>query len=224
MLTHAPWDAVPGLRHGFLDAAECAAAEWETVLARVGVRLPLALPRQVHGTRVMSAVSAGPAPAADALASRTPGLLVGVVTADCMPVLLADRRRRVVAAVHAGWRGAAAGVLEAAVEHLRAAFGARPADLEAVIGPAIAGCCYEVGAEVAGAFRVRTGDATAPAWARRGSRRHLDLRIAARCLLEAAGVGSVAVLGPCTVCGPGYHSYRRDGARTGRQLSFAGWE
>ncbi len=141
-----------------------------------------------------------------------------------MPVLLADRRRRVVAAVHAGWRGAAAGVLEATVVHLRAAFGARPADLEAVIGPAVAGCCYEVGAEVAGAFRVRTGDATAPAWTRRGSRRHLDLRIAARCLLEAAGVGSVAVLGPCTVCGPGYHSYRRDGARTGRQLSFAGWE
>ena len=224
MLTHAPWDGVPGLRHGFLDAAECAAAEWETVLARVGVRLPLALPRQVHGTRVRSAVSGGPAPAADALASRTPGLLVGVVTADCMPVLLADRRRRVVAAVHAGWRGAAAGVLEAAVAHLRAAFGTRPGQLEAAIGPAVAGCCYEVGAEVVDAFRARTGDATAPAWTRRGSGRHLDLRIAARCLLEAAGVLSVTVLGPCTTCGPGYHSYRRDGARTGRQLSFAGWE
>src|SRR2546427_481500 len=127
-------------------------------------------------------------------------------------------------AVHAGWRGTAAAVLPAAMEHLRAALGARPADLEAVIGPAIAGCCYEVGAEVADAFRARTGDATAPAWTRRESPRHLDLRIAARCLLEAAGVGSVAVLGPCTVCGPGYHSYRRDGARTGRQLSFAGWE
>ena len=224
MLTHAPWDAEPGLRHGFLDAAECAAAEWETVLARLGVPLPLALPRQVHGTRVRSAVSGGPAPAADALASRTPGLLVGVVTADCMPVLLADRRRRVVAAVHAGWRGAAAGVLEAAVAHLRAAFGTRPGQLEAAIGPAVAGCCYEVGAEVVDAFRARTGDATAPAWTRRGSGRHLDLRIAARCLLEAAGVLSVTVLGPCTTCGPGYHSYRRDGARTGRQLSFAGWE
>ena len=224
MLTHAPWDAEPGLRHGFLDAAECAAAEWETVLARVGVPLPLALPRQVHGTRVRSAVSGGPAPAGDALASRTPGLLVGVVTADCMPVLLADRRRRVVAAVHAGWRGAAAGVLEAAVAHLRAAFGTRPGQLEAAIGPAVAGCCYVVGAEVVDAFRARTGDATAPAWTRRGSGRHLDLRIAARCLLEAAGVRSVTVLGPCTACGPGYHSYRRDGARTGRQLSFAGWE
>jgi len=224
VLTHAPWDAVPGLRHGFLGAADCAAAEWEAVLSRVGVRSPLALPHQVHGTRALSVASADARPEADALATATPGLLVGVVTADCMPVLLVDRRRRVVAAVHAGWRGAAAGVLEAAVEHLRGAFGARPADLEAVIGPAIAGCCYEVGDEVVDTFRGRTGDATAPAWTRRGERYVLDLRIAARCLLEAAGVRSMAVLGPCTACGLGYHSYRRDGARTGRQLSFAGWE
>jgi YfiH family protein len=224
VLTHRPWNAVPGLQHGFLDAAECAAPEWETVLARAGVRLPLALPRQVHGSRALSAVSAAARPEADALATATPGLLVGVVTADCMPVLLADRRRRVAAAVHAGWRGAAAGVLEAAVEHLSAAFGAPAGELDAVIGPAIAGCCYEVGAEVLDAFRARAGDTTAPAWTRRGGRHHLDLRSAARCLLEAAGVRSVAVLGPCTACGAGYHSYRRDGARAGRQVSFAGWE
>lgn len=224
MLTHAPWNAVPGLRHGFLDAAECAAADWTTVLTGVGVHLPLALPRQVHGTRAVSVVAAGERPEADALAGAMPGLLVGVVTADCVPVLLADQRRRVAAAVHAGWRGAAAGVLEAALEHLRAAFGATPADLEAVIGPAVGGCCYQVGDEVVEAFRARTGEATAAAWTRRAGRHHLDLRSAARCLLAAAGLGSVAILGPCTACGPGYHSYRRDGARTGRQLSFAGWE
>jgi len=225
VLTHAPWDAVPGLRHGFLGAAECAAARgWETVLARVGVRVPLALPHQVHGRRVVNATSAGVQPEADGLASTTTGLLIGVVTADCMPVLLAHRRCRVVAAVHAGWRGVVAGVLESAVEHLRAAFGTRPGELEAVIGPAIAGCCYEVGADVVDAFRARAGNPAAPAWTPRGSRLHLDLRIAARCLLEAAGVRSVATLGPCTACGEGYHSYRRDGARTGRQLSFAGWE
>jgi YfiH family protein len=224
VLTHAPWNAVPGLRHGFLDAAECAAADWKTVLTGVGVHLPLALPRQVHGTRAVSVVAAGERPEADALAGAMPGLLVGVVTADCVPVLLADQRRRVAAAVHAGWRGAAAGVLEAALEHLRAAFGAAPADLEAVVGPAVGGCCYQVGDEVVDAFRARTGEATAAAWTRRAGRHHLDLRSAARCLLAAAGIGSVAILGPCTVCGPGYHSYRRDRARAGRQLSFAGWE
>src|SRR5207245_11716271 len=106
----------------------------------------------------------------------------------------------------------------------RAARPSFPTRRSSDLGPAVAGCCYEVGAEVVDAFRARTGDATAPAWTRRGSGRHLDLRIAARCLLEAAGVRSVTVLGPCTTCGPGYHSYRRDGARTGRQLSFAGWE
>ena len=85
------------------------------------------------------------------------------------------------------------------------------------------GCCYEIGPEVHAAFRARTGDVTSPAWTRPGSREHVDLRIAARLLLEAAGVGRVEVLGPCTRCDAGYHSFRRDGARTGRQLSFVGW-
>ncbi|HTC23885.1 MAG TPA: polyphenol oxidase family protein, partial [Gemmatimonadales bacterium] len=142
---------------------------------------------------------------------------------DCMPVLLAAPGRRVVAAVHAGWRGTAAGVLEAAVDHLAREFAVSSDALEAVIGPSIGGCCYEVGENVVAAFRARTADATAPAWTRQGDRDHLDLRTAARCLLEAAGVGPVTLVGPCTACGQGYHSYRRDGTRTGRQLSFAGW-
>src|SRR5881628_1500319 len=148
MLTYAPWRAVPGLAHGFLGRSECAgAAGWDAVVARAGVPLPVVTARQVHGTCVETAAP-GPSREADGLVSATAGQLVAVVTADCMPVLLLDRQRRVAAAVHAGWRGAAAGVLTAAVEHLRAAFGARPADLEAAIGPAVAGCCYEVGAEV----------------------------------------------------------------------------
>src|SRR5437667_319652 len=77
--------------------------------------------------------------------------------------------------------------------------------------------------QVHDAFRARVGDGTAPAWSHRGGRLHLDLRAAARLLLRGAGVGRVAVLGPCTACGPGYCSYRRDGARAGRQLSFVGW-
>lgn len=223
MLTHAPWEAVPGLRHGFLDASECTDSDWAPVLARLGFGLPLALPRQVHGTCALSVISADRRPEADALATATPGLLVGVVTADCMPVLLAAPRRRVAAAVHAGWRGTSAGVLESAVSHLREEFSVPAGALDAVIGPSIGGCCYEVGEDVVAAFRARSADTTAPAWTRRADRDHLDLRSAARCLLEAAGVGSVTLVGPCTACGAGFHSYRRDGARTGRQLSFAGW-
>jgi hypothetical protein len=221
VLRHAGWEA-PGLRHGFLDGDESRGTGWDAVLVRAGAPLPVVVPRQMHGTRVVDAVG-GEEPHADALVATRPGLLVGVVTADCVPVLLVDRRRRVSAAVHAGWRGAAAGVLEAAVRHLHVTAATPAADLEAAIGPAIGGCCYEVGPEVLEAFRARTGDVTGAAWSERRDRRHVDLRAAARLLLRAAGVGSVAVLGPCTACDRRYNSYRRDGAGTGRQLSFVGW-
>jgi len=222
MLTHPRWAVVPGLRHGFLDRRECTDG-WAEAVARVGAPLPLAAPRQVHGTRVVTAAPGVDAPEADGLATATPGRLVGVVTADCVPVLLVHRQRRVAAAVHAGWRGAAAGVLEAALAHLGASFGAPPAEIEASIGPAIGGCCYEIGPEVFEAFRARTGGTTAPAWSMRSGRTYIDLRAASRLLLLASGIVDVAVLGPCTACDSGYHSYRRDGARAGRQLSFVGW-
>ena len=223
MLTHAPWTALPGLAHGFLGRTECAAASaWDAVVARAGAPFPVVTARQVHGTRVAIAAP-GPPPEADGLVSATAGQLVGVVTADCMPLLLIDRGRRVAAAVHAGWRGAAAGVIEAAVAKLGAAFQADAPSLEAAIGPAIGACCYEVGDEVLDAFRARVGDTTAPAWSRHDGRLYVDLRVAARLLLRAAGVGRVAVVGPCTACGSGHCSYRRDGAGAGRQLSFVGW-
>jgi hypothetical protein len=99
MLTHSPWLSVRGLRHGFLDRTECASGVWTAV-----GDLPLAVPRQVHGTRVALG-DADTRPEADALVTAEPGLAVGVVTADCVPVLLVDRRVRAAAAVHAGWRG-----------------------------------------------------------------------------------------------------------------------
>ena len=214
MLTLDGWVRVPGLRHGFLDRHDSA--------DDVTAGLPLVLPRQVHGTTVAVA-PVGERPEADAVVTGSPGLLVGVVTADCVPVLLVDRRRKLAAAVHAGWRGAAAGVLEAAVERLAELFGSEPSALEAAIGPAIGGCCYEVGPEVRAAFEARTGRVIDSAWLPGPRREHVDLRIAARCLLAAAGVGAIAILGGCTACDASHHSYRRDGARVGRQLSFVGW-
>lgn len=224
MLTHAAWSDVAGLRHGFLDRAECAdGPPWDAVVARAGVVAPVAVPRQVHGTRVVTSTSARDRPAADGLVTAEAPRLVGVVTADCVPVLILDRERHVAAAVHAGWRGQVAGVLDAALAHLEGAFGSAPAALEALVGPAVGGCCYEVGPEVETAFRARTGAATDPAWSEHRGRRHVDLRVTARLLLERAGVAVGAVLGPCTVCDRRYSSYRRDGANAGRQLSFVGW-
>ena len=195
MLIHAPWTAVPGLRHAFLDRRESAGPA-RVDAAGGGGPLPVAIPRQVHGTRV--------------------------VTADCVPVLLVDPARRVAAAVHAGWRGTAAGVLEAALGHLEAAYGTGPQDLHAAVGPAIGGCCFEIGPEVIDALRARTGELTAAAWLPRPGRWHVDLRQAVRLLLAAAGV-QATMLGPCTACDGRFHSYRRDGAGAGRQLSFVGW-
>jgi polyphenol oxidase len=94
-------------------------------------------------------------PAGDALLSEEPGILLSVRTADCLPVLLVDSGRHAVAAVHAGWRGALARIMEATVAHMRRLFGTRPEDLVAAIGPSIRACCYEVGEDVAEAFRAR---------------------------------------------------------------------
>lgn len=224
MLTHAAWSAVAGLRHGFLERGECAdGPPWEAVVARAGAAAPVAVPRQVHGTRIVTATAGPDRPEADGLVTAETPQLVGVLTADCVPVLIVDRAHHVAAAVHAGWRGQVAGVLEAALAYLRNGFGSAPAALEAVIGPAVGGCCYDVGPEVEAAFRDRTGAATAAAWSEHRGRRHVDLRVTARLLLEGTGVPVVATLGPCTVCDRRYSSYRRDGGNAGRQLSFVGW-
>lgn len=223
MLTLPRWSDVPGLRHGFLDPAESAAAGTGDWVHAAGAALPVATVRQVHGTRVVTAAPDREPPEADGVVTRARGLAVGIVTADCVPALLLARRHGVAAAVHAGWRGAAAGVLEAALTYLRAEFGVEPADVEASFGPSIGPCCYRVGAEVQAAFTARTDATTSPAWTRSADRLRLDLRLAERLILEAAGVRCVSVVGPCTACTPTFASYRRDGTGAGRQLSFIGW-
>ena len=227
MLSSPDWDAVPWLRHGFLERDDDGAAgdgRWSRALRAAGIALPVVTVRQVHGIRVIVAEPGGAPAEADGIATRERGYALGVVTADCVPVLLLARSEGVVAAVHAGWRGAAAGVLEEALARLRTAFGVEPRDVEALLGPSIGPCCYRVRNDVRSAFTARTGTITSTAWEPAGDRLVLDLRAAARLLLEGAGVSSVASIGPCTQCTPAFASYRRDGANAGRQLSFIGWE
>ncbi len=228
MLTCAAWQDLPDLRHGFLDAAACRGVEdWASVVAPLtGGGRPVVTLRQVHGNGVVTAeecLGAIPKPEADAVVTGMRGIAVGVVTADCVPVLLLARRTRVVAAVHAGWRGTAAGVIEAALAHLHARFGVAPPALEACLGPAIGPCCYRVGPEVQLAFTRRTGDTTAAAWSQVRGALSLDLRHAIRSLLAAAGVRGIETVGPCTACDSAFCSYRRDGQGAGRQLSFIAW-
>jgi YfiH family protein len=182
---------------------------------------PLASLRQVHSSACIAADGrTGVLGEGDALITTTPGVYIGVRTADCPPILIVDPRRRAVAAVHAGWRGTAAQVAVRTVEKLREIAGSRPEDLVAIIGPGICGQCYQVGPEVAMEFRPWFPERTDLE-----GRTLLDLAEANRRQLIAAGVaGSRIHAGaPCTACGgEEFFSHRARPANAGRMVSAAG--
>ncbi len=182
---------------------------------------------QHHGTSCVAVTAPwrrDDRPRADVLLTDRPGVALGVLTADCAPVLLADRRAGVVCAAHAGWRGALGGVLEAAVGAM-AALGAKPADTVAAVGPAIGPASYEVGPEFIAAFRA--ADAANAAYfapAERHEHHMFDLPGYVVGRLRALGLAEAAALGHDTCADAGrFFSYRRtrlDGERSyGRLLS-----
>lgn len=167
--------------------------------------------KQIHSNIVLIADRpAGVIGDADALIVGEPGTTVSIRTADCLPILLADPRTGAVAAVHAGWRGTAARIVEKTLERMSAEFGSRPEDMLAAIGPGIGKCCYEVGIEVARQF----GEEQAG---------KIDLAEHNRRQLASAGLTQIEVVSPCTFCeGDTFFSYRREGERAGRMISFIG--
>jgi polyphenol oxidase len=203
--------------------------------------------KQTHSDAVLRFDSPSPEPChGDASFTNHSGLLLGVQTADCVPILLVDKRNRAIAAIHAGWRGTLHRIAVKAIGHLQMQFGTKDADLLAAIGPSIGGCCYEVGTEVAAEFRsqfphakdwfdeLRTGDEPNPLqWLNRRPPGHqpppknvlLDLRKANRDQLLDVGLSSknIFVSDLCTVCRHDlFFSYRKEGARAGRHLSAIG--
>ena len=235
---------------------------------RVGAEhLALASLRQVHSARVYqvkrsedgelefrlggNALPGLTQPEGDALLTDQPGILLSVKTADCLPVLLVDPKRRVVAAVHAGWRGALARIVEKAVGEMRRLYGSDPRTLLAALGPSIRACCYEVVQEVeevfqgcfpqADQFFCKVAESPA-AHANRGplsvltmlppghgpaakASLHLDLLAVVQDQLRAAGLAphNVATADFCTACRPDlFYSYRREGSATGRMLAVIG--
>ncbi len=181
---------------------------------------------QVHSADILAVddVPSGEA-RGDALATATPGLLLAVKTADCLPLFLADEERRAVAAVHAGWRGTARRIASAAVEAMAFKFGSKPERLLAALGPCIGGGCYEVGDAVTASF---SGSGLPrilfPPIPGKPGKFLLDLRAANRRDLEAAGIppGRIANADICTHCDPRFLSYRRDRCSGLRLFNFIG--
>jgi hypothetical protein len=215
--------AIPWLIHGFgtrrfdeTDLADLAEAN--------GMR-PVLL-HQIHSADVLAVADVLPDKTdGDALITMTAGLLLTIKTADCLPLFLVDADRRAAAAVHAGWRGAAARIATAAVAALGARFGSKPQSLLAVLGPCIGPACYEVGEDVAASFGgdEAIGSPLVPMAGRPG-RYLLDLPAANRLQLLSAGVAAsrIHVSGVCTHCSPDLLSWRRDRRTDARLYSFIG--
>ena len=165
----------------------------------------IVLAKQIHSNIVLDCAGEG-----DALISNTG--IVGIRTADCVPILLADPVTNSVAAVHAGWRGTVADIVGEAVTALAQRWYTRPGDIHAAIGPCIGPCCYEVGPEVARQFGIEGTEKT-----------HLDLPAENERRLREAGVRNIWKSGECTFCArERFFSYRREREEAGRMISFIG--
>ncbi len=203
--------ALDWLEHGFGTRLS---PDWPPEPAYVNLR-------QIHSGIVIEAGEGahGSLGEGDALVTRQAGMWIGVRTADCAPLILADPANRATAVAHAGWRGTVAGVAVRAVERMQALFGTAPCELLAAIGPAIALCCFEVGPEVARQFRAW--------WPERSDldcRARIDMPGTIQRQLIASGLtpGNISVVRECTQCGSEcFHSFRRDREASGRMVSAA---
>ena len=181
----------------------------------MGLRLEdLALPRQVHSDNVCWMKEPGRPEQTDAVITDQPGLCVCVKTADCIPILLYDTRKRVVAAVHAGWRGTVSRIVQKTIKRM---LPESPDDLHAIIGPGISLEWFEVGDEVYEAFR--TAGFPMERIAKKAMRWHIDLWEANRWLLEEQGVKDIFVEGTCTRTSMDFYSARRETINTGRNYN-----
>jgi polyphenol oxidase len=223
--------------------------------ATKGKPWPLVMLRQVHsdiihivGSRISVSIKQGPL-VGDGVVADLPRVALGILTADCFPVLLVDTKKKAVGAFHAGWRGTVKRIVEKGVGIMRLEFGSRPEDIHAAIGPGIQKCSLEVGEEVEDAFHtqfdyaaelfhnVQESDAVrerypmlfmnqrAPGHGDPCIKVHLDLREANRRQLLSAGVpaANITALTDCTVCQPRkFFSHRAERGKTGRQMALIG--
>ncbi len=177
-----------------------------------------ALPKQIHSNVVKEAATPGIYPDCDALMTNTRNIVLGVSVADCVPIFLYDPVTSSIAAVHSGWRGSKQKILGVAIEALIQKYDVKPSNLVGYIGPSAGVCCYEVGEEVAAAFDdefVKREPDKKP---------HLDLKCFNKHLMLQSGLkeANIEISDDCTICNDLYHSFRRDGNRSGRMYGVVG--
>ena len=184
--------------------------------------------KQMHGDNIVEVTDKKikEAGEADAMMTAESGVYLGVLTADCVPLLFIAPKERIAAAVHAGWRGTLAGIAAKTVTHFKNRYGVDAGELEVALGPSIGVCCYEVNEDVAAPLMKRWGALTTPSIAMRDGKPHINLSRLNRDILRAVGVPGTQLfqIGPCTRCAADdFFSYRRAGGETGRQISVVGW-
>jgi hypothetical protein len=237
------WEVLPWLKHGFSTrlggVSEHSQASlnlgghvgddpvkveenrrrWAKALAMEGAESVYM--QQVHSNRVSIATAGGSFVATDGVVTNTPGLVLHVLVADCLPVLLLDPVTRVVGAVHAGWRGTVDSIVVEAVRVMVQEYGAKVRDIQAAIGPGIGGCCYRVDEPVLQKVRELSVEwAMAMRESGTSGEKYLDLAVLNRLLLLRAGLDAKHITdsGLCTMADAGhFFSYRRDHGETGRQ-------
>lgn len=219
-----------GVRH-FFGTRQHAPVAYETGVpaqeSHASRRAWMVSVKQVHGTDAL--IVDRPVTGADrfeggwdALITDQPGVTVVVRTADCVPVLVYDRRRRAVAAIHAGWRGTLAGIVPKTIETMIARFAIQPTDLRVSIGPSAGPCCYEVDHAVLEPLRGSRKDWPSLLRDDRGTKARLDLKALVRRQTAEAGIPleQITVVNVCTICHPAlFYSYRREGRVNGTMLN-----
>jgi YfiH family protein len=243
------WPDDAGLRHGFIgraggvstgafasmnlshwvgDDERAVDSNWARLRREIPALDLVARLNQVHGNDVHAATrdTAGLRPAGDGLFTAEPGVILGIFTADCVPILMVDTKRKIAGALHAGWRGVIADIAAVGVRAMLQ-FGSRASDIRAAMGPSIGPCCFEVDADLGDRFSHEVVGASNHIKVGCPGKAFIDLRAVVRDQLERSGLAAanIASLGPCTRCAADrFFSRRANGGRiTGLQMSFIGF-
>jgi polyphenol oxidase len=212
----SPFDSL-NLGTGTTDSPEAVRENYHILYNFLSIREEqAALMHQVHSATVRVVERGGIYTGADGILTVTPGVLLGVRTADCVPVLLYDPRQHAAGAIHCGWRPIAGDILERALETMRSEWNSRPEDILAALGPSAGPCCYEIGEDVSA--RLAPSSVSY-----RNGRLYADLHAEIISRLRNAGMAKerIETIPHCTICNHAlYFSHRRDGVLSGRMMGY----